>query len=180
MDLRNLFSKLTAVASETLGRLDSTQPQRPHPVPRGLLLEKLGFIPPGDAPYEAQLYFPSILRNDGSLPVTVVQFHLDFGAALNQHLLQHDHQHGALFRCVHSVPGRRRDFSAERCTPLTFTPNSIPVPVHLSCAVRYVKRNDGALREKLIARVRRGHFRLVAHLQDGVSVHFSGKGVEFA
>lgn len=180
MDLRNLFSKLTVVACETFGRHETTRPQRAPPTSRGLHLERLGFLPPADAPYEAQLYFPSILRNDGSVPVTVVQFDVDFGAALNRRLLQHGYQRGGLFRCVHSIPGRRRDFSPDRCTPLTFMPNSMSVPVHLSCALRYVRRNDGALRETLIARVRRGHFRLVARLQDGVSVHFSGKGVEMA
>lgn len=180
MDLRNLFSKLTTVAFETVDSIESTLPWRNRPSHRGLQLEKLGFIPPGDAPYESQLYFPSILRNDGSVPVTVVQFQLDFGTALNRRLVQSGKRHGDLFRCRHSVPGRRSRFPADKCAPLTFTPDGTPVPVHLSCAVRYFKRNDGALRESLIAHVRRGRFQLVAHLQDGLSLRFSGKGVEIA
>lgn len=180
MELRILISKLSTMAAAAAEKIGCRNALRwlSRAERHGLRLVKLGFIPPTDAPYETQLYFPSLLHNNGTAPVTILRFQLDFGAAFSGRLRQQQNDGGRLFQCVHSTPSNGTNLGASKGAPLTIIPNKRPVPVNLTCTVHYHKRNDGTLRESLIAHVRNGRFKVVLCIQGGRRLAFSGKGVE--
>lgn len=144
-----------------------------------LQLRELRFIAPSDAPYETHLYFPASLSNQSDTSLTVTEFYLDLGRALNAQL-GHDGNRLADMRCLkctHSLPVTVAAKSRRTATPLIIAPGGELGPVTVACHIKYDRRNDGAQRDLVVNKIKSGDFMLMARLATGATVPLPGTNI---